>query len=152
MPTALTLLCRASMSNPPTLPLPSSPAHPNKGRAPGLLPWLPHACSLPLPWEIARIKSKCLRIPRILPLKKKKTLTAQKNLFPQSRIEPVPPAVKTRRLNHWTVREVLSLYLHLCISLILLPFSAMKLGCCSSCQSLKVLSCFTVKRSNSWSL
>lgn len=92
VPTALTLLCRASMSNPPTLPLPSSLCPPNKGRAPGLLPWLPHACSLPLLWEIARIKRKCLRIPRILPLKKKKkTLTAQKNLFPQSRIEPVPP-------------------------------------------------------------
>ena len=77
--------------------------------------------------------------------KKKKTLAAQKNLFPQSQIEPVAPAVKTQSLNHWTVTEVLSLYLHLCISLNLLPFSAVKLGCCSSRQSLKVFSCFAVK-------
>ena len=27
-------------------------------------------------------------------------------LVPQPRIEPVPPAVEARRLNHWTAREV----------------------------------------------
>lgn len=34
------------------------------------------------------------------------------DLSSPSGIEPVPPAVKTRRPNHWTIREVLSLSLY----------------------------------------
>lgn len=75
------------------LPLPSSPAHPHRDRALGLLPWLPHACSLPLPWEIARIKRKCLRILQNTPLKKKRkkeTLAAQKIYFLKHGSNPCP--------------------------------------------------------------
>ena len=31
---------------------------------------------------------------------------ACKLLVPRPRVEPVPPAVEARRLNHWTAREV----------------------------------------------
>ena len=37
--------------------------------------------------------------------------TACRILVPQSGIEPVPPAVETQSLNHWTTREFSSLKL-----------------------------------------